>query len=253
MTWNIRTGVGSDPKNRETTIPADLERIATVIRRVQPDVLALQEVDRNRARTDFADQAGVLAGLLGMDGVFAPNLVDDAGEYGVATLSRSPIVASEHVRFPVVDGWEPRGMLQVDIVPGGTSVRVMNTHLQVGNDGNDEEAALQRMDAATAIALRAKGLSNAVLLMGDFNADPGSEELRSLRFLSDVWEEKNADGGGATFPASPFEESNQRIDAIFASSEWLVRDVAVLVDAETKCASDHYPLVADLVLVDAPG
>ena len=43
MTWNIHGGIGPDGLH-------DLERMLAVIRRADPDVLALQEVDSRRVK-----------------------------------------------------------------------------------------------------------------------------------------------------------------------------------------------------------
>lgn len=246
MTWNIRTGVGNDPAEPGRLAASDLERVARVISAIQPDVVALQEVDRNRDRTAFVDQSAELATLLGMDARFAPNLVDEAGEYGLATLSSHPVVASEHVLFPPMDGWEPRGLLDVVVDVGGLHIRVLNTHLQVG-EGAD--ARMQREDSAHSLALRMRRSSEPVVLMGDFNADPASPELAPLAFAVDAWADKREEGEGFTIPASPFSDPKQRIDAIYADRRFLVRGCAVIRNGETQLASDHYPVVADLLLV----
>jgi endonuclease/exonuclease/phosphatase family metal-dependent hydrolase len=250
MTWNIRAGFGNDAMTGERSHTPDLEQIASVIRRVQPDVVALQEVDRFRDRSGYVDQTETLAELTQMDGVFAPNLVDGAGEYGVATLSRLPILEHEHVRFPSVDGWEPRGLLDVLVETEGVQIRIMNTHMQVGLDGDDTEAAWQREDAASGIALRARAAQEPVVVMGDFNADPLSPEFADLQRLTDAWAEQGR--SGLTFPSSPVREATDRIDVIFASQRWLVREVIVLDTTETRLASDHFPLVADLRLTLLP-
>jgi endonuclease/exonuclease/phosphatase family metal-dependent hydrolase len=87
--------------------------------------------------------------------------------------------------------------------------------------------------------------------MGDFNQDVAQVAAGPLGFLTDVCAEKG--NAGKTFPASPVQDPSHRIDGILVSGEWLVRDVAVLVSEDTKAASDHYPVVADLVLVDPRG
>lgn len=247
MTWNIRTGIGNDPHSEGTRAPMDLERIARVIAAIRADVVALQEVDRNRDRTGYVDQPTVLAELTGMAAAYAPILIDHAGEYGLAVLTPHPIVASEWSRFPMVDGWEPRGVLDVAVQIGDRPVRVLNTHLQIGFDGRDGEAAIQREDSARALAMRIVQSDEPVLLMGDFNADPASPELAPLEIATDAWAEKG-EGRGLTIPASPLEEPASRIDAIFVDGRFLVREFAVIRSPETALASDHYPVVADLVL-----
>jgi endonuclease/exonuclease/phosphatase family metal-dependent hydrolase len=251
MSWNIRTGFGNDPTTGERVPHPDLDRIAAVINRVHPDIVALQEVDRGRERTGGVDQTSVIASMTGMDGVFAPNVVGDDGHYGTSILSRLRVESCEHTRFPIVDTWEPRGLLDVVVDARGRGVRVLNTHLQVGFDGTDDVAALQRADAAEMIALRARAAGEPLVLMGDFNADPGAPELEALHVLTDAWAEQ--DDAGFTFPALPAGKARERIDAIFVSKQWLVRDIAVLDTPDTRLASDHYPLVADLVLVEQPG
>src|SRR5882672_6615404 len=85
MTYNIHVGVGMDKKQ-------DLARIAEVINHERPDLVGLQEVDRGVERTGHVDEVAELARLTGMDYAFAPNLRFQGGWYGVAVLSRLPIL-----------------------------------------------------------------------------------------------------------------------------------------------------------------
>jgi endonuclease/exonuclease/phosphatase family metal-dependent hydrolase len=245
MTWNIRTGVGNSPDVPGERTPHDLERIAEVIREQSPDLVALQEVDRRRGRSGGVDQAAVLAASLGMDYRYAPNLVDDDGEYGTATLTRLPIVSSAHDLYPALDGWEPRGLLEVTVdVPGVGSIVVLNTHLQIAFGEGEKEAAAQRRHSAEIIADRARRSSHPMVLMGDFNADPDAPELSPLECLRLAG---TTDGTpDMTFPASPFAAPDRRIDAIHTSPAFAVRACKVVRDPTTALASDHYPIVADL-------
>src|ERR671938_329873 len=89
MTYNIHAGHG------------DIDRTAATIRALSPDVVGLEEVDVHWGdRSGFADQAARLAQSLGMAVRFAPiyELPSDSDgapkrEFGVALLSRYPIVA----------------------------------------------------------------------------------------------------------------------------------------------------------------
>src|SRR5262245_20137112 len=67
MTYNIHVGVGIDKK-------LDLQRIADVINREQPDLVGLQEVDRGVKRTEGKDEIAELATMTQMHFAFAPNL-----------------------------------------------------------------------------------------------------------------------------------------------------------------------------------
>lgn len=174
------------------------------------------------------------------------NLVDAAGEYGVAILTPRPIVSCDHVRFSWVDGWEQRGLLDVVVQLGERPIRVLNTHLHVGGAGREDEAHVQREGSATALARRVRRSDIPAVLVGNVNADPSSPELRLLGFLTDAWAEKG-EGRGTTIPASPFEEPQERIDAILVDGRLLVRECAVI--RETQLASDHYPVEAELAFV----
>ena len=93
MTYNIHVGVGIDKK-------LDLPRIAGVINAQHPDLVGLQEVDRGVARTQRIDEIAEIAKLTRMDYAFAFNLRYQGGQYGVAILSRFPIMATDYYR-----GW----------------------------------------------------------------------------------------------------------------------------------------------------
>lgn len=163
-------------------------------------------------------------------------------------LTPHPIVHTVHNRFPIVHGWEPRGVLDVVVKVGNRPVQVLDTHLQVGFAGIDGDAGLQREDSARALVARMQRSSKPVELMGYFNADAGSPKLALLSIARDAWTEKG-DGRGTTIPASPFEEPQERIDAILVDGRLLVRECAVIRTAEMQLASDHYPVEGDLALV----
>ena len=63
LSYNIKHGRGMDGK-------VDLPRIAKVIRSVSPDLVALQEIDRNCTRSGAVDLTSELGNILGMEGRF---------------------------------------------------------------------------------------------------------------------------------------------------------------------------------------
>ena len=82
MSYNIKHGYGMDGK-------IDFERIAAVIRKQNPDVVTLQEVDKAVSRSGGIDTAQHLGQLLGMTHHFAKFMDYQGGEYGLAGLSSS--------------------------------------------------------------------------------------------------------------------------------------------------------------------
>lgn len=235
MTYNIRSGNG------------DLAGTAAAIRAESPDVVALQEVDVHwAARSAFADQATELGRRLGMQVRFAPIYhVDCAGapprEFGVALLSRYAITAFRNdtlTRLSTQDAHpvptRMPGLLDATIDVHGTAVRVFDTHLDYRRD-----PAVRRAQVAEMLA-RIDAVSGPTLVFGDMNATPAAPELEPLRArLHDAWDASN--GPGFTYPA---EAPTERIDYVLVSGDFEVRRATVPATE----ASDHRPVVADLVL-----
>jgi endonuclease/exonuclease/phosphatase family metal-dependent hydrolase len=232
MTYNIRHGRGND----EDAGP-DLERTARVIRAAAPDVLALQEVDRLWARSGGVDQPAALAAMLGMDVRYGANLIGADGPgsgYGVAILSRYPVIRTSNMTLPVIDGWEPRGLLETRIaVPELGEIAVFNPHLQVGQRGRETEGQCQREAQSRVIAERIARADVPVILAGDFNAELDDLELSALRSrklgLIDAWRVAGEGLAGATIPCHPDCEPANRIDAIFVTSQLSVTRAEVRV------------------------
>lgn len=269
MTYNIKHGQGNDdcadPTVPEGDLPTvqcavDLERAADVIREADPDIVALQEIDRFWARSGAVDQPAELAELLDMEACFGANLehptdehAADEHEYGTLILSKFPILGCENTDLPTPEDWEQRGLLEARVdVDGVGEIAVLNTHLQADRTDEEEEAVRQRTEQAEAVADRVKELDVPVVLMGDFNANPDDEELTSLLdpeiALQDAWAVGGDGTDGFTSPAELEGDPENRIDFVFVSQDFTVDNAEVVVDDSTREASDHYPVVVDLTL-----
>lgn len=234
MSFNIHHGVGTDGV-------LDLERTAQVIEASGAHVVALQEVDRNYgSRSNWVDQPTWLAERLGMYVVYGANIDlaplradQPRRQYGNAVLSTFPIVSA--VNHPLPNhGTEQRGALDVTLEVNGAAVRVIGTHLT--NLGGYE-----LLDQTTAIADLVAGGSDTVVL-GDFNATPGSMQLEPMAALQDAWAvTQSRRAPGYTFPASA---PSARIDYGFATADVTVDASAVVA----TLASDHLPLVIDVTI-----
>ena len=236
MTFNIHHGVGSDGR-------LDLARVADVIATSGADVVGLQEVDRHfGARSEFVDQAGWLADRLGFHVEFGASIDLDPTEpqlprrqYGNALLSRHPIEACHTEVLPRWQGAhapEDRTVLCAHLTVAARAIHVYNTHLH-------HRTPPARLLQARHVADLLTGLTDPVVLMGDFNAPPGTAEVREIsRGLVDAWEQAGH-GAGHTFSAA---RPRVRIDYVFVSRSLRVVAAEVLA----TLASDHRPVVVDV-------
>jgi endonuclease/exonuclease/phosphatase family metal-dependent hydrolase len=221
------------------------ERIARVIAQHAPDIVALQELDVGRPRSNGVDQAELIARHLEMGQIFSAALHVEEGRYGNAILTHLPmrlIKADALPSGPFRRPLEPRGALWVAIEAGDIEIQVLNTHLGLSPSERKAQAeALAGPNWLADPACRAP-----VLLCGDLNALPNAPACRKLdgRLKNvDATRPKNAKRG-TFFARFPF----VRIDHIFVSNHVAVEAVEIPSSSLTRVASDHLPLIADLRL-----
>jgi endonuclease/exonuclease/phosphatase family metal-dependent hydrolase len=237
MTYNVHSCVGMDGK-------ISPERIARVITRYEPDIVALQELDMGRKRTGAIDQPHLIAKKLEMLYHFHPVIRVEEENYGNAVLSRFPV---ELVRAAPLPGLghrkaEPRGALWVSIKIGNTRLQVLNTHLSFyAAECRHQAAALLNSDW-----LGHPDCRDPVILCGDFNALPNSTAWKTIsRRLGDAQKLLEKHRPLATwFSHYPI----GRIDHIFISPGIKVLAIDVPRTYLNRVASDHLPLIADLKL-----
>jgi len=228
MTYNIHVGVGMDKK-------LDLQRIADVINREQPDLVGLQEVDRGAKRTEGKDEIAELAAMTRMHFEFAPNLDYQGGKYGVAILSRFPIHSSMHVIYKNKREAERRGLLKVEVDVEGRKVSFVTTHL----DYQFEDGRLFETEQLLKFLLEVKG---PLIVVADLNDIPEGSSYKLMRTVfDDAWIVSRAKGDGFSYPA---DKPVKRIDHIFyRSGEGMRAKKAWVVET---LASDHIPVVATI-------
>lgn len=119
--YNLHSCVGMDRRRRPS-------RVADVIREMNCDILALQEVDNQPGEDVESMQLEYLAEVLGMAAVPGLRMIRKTGEYGNAILTRFPIlsVRRHDLSYPFC---EPRGALDVHLEVEGLTVRVIAAHL----------------------------------------------------------------------------------------------------------------------------
>ena len=230
MSYNIHVGIGMDKK-------LNLARISEVILREKPDLVGLQEVDRGVERTQRIDEIVELARLTRMDYAFAHNLDYQGGQYGVAVLSRFPILAIDHRRLANLREAERRGFIRVEVSVGGRKLNFVTTHLDYRDNDNrlfETRQIIKALDETPA----------PLIVTGDFNDEPNGDSYKlMLQHYTDAWTQAGA-GDGLTYPA---DKSVKRIDYIFFRGEKIRARRAWITQT---LASDHLPLVAELEIVD---
>jgi len=228
MTYNIHVGVGMDKK-------LDLARIAGVINAQHPDLVGLQEVDRGVARTQRIDEIAEIAKLTRMDYAFAFNLRYQGGQYGVAILSRFPIMATDHRLYQNTREAERRGFIRAEVSVRGRLVNFVTTHLDYQYEDGRLFEAQQLLSAL-------KDLKNPLIVVGDFNDISAGQAYQLMRYqFGDAWTESRSADEGFSYPA---DKPAKRIDYIFFRSTDRVRTKRAWT-VETL-ASDHVPVVADV-------
>ncbi|MBI1196935.1 MAG: EEP domain-containing protein [Phenylobacterium sp.] len=238
VTYNVHRCVGTDRR-------LDVARIAEVLARLEPDIVALQELDVGRRRTNHVDQAHEIAQRLAMTHHFHAAMRVEEERYGDAILTSLPerlVKAGPLPGYPRVPGLEPRGALWVEVGVGGRPLQVINTHLGLV----PREQQIQAAHLAGAAWLENDALTWPAILLGDFNATAGSVVYRTLcaplKPARKLAPRREPD---ATFPSAlPV----LRIDHLFVSPGVEVNAVFAPLDPLTRVASDHLPLVMDFEL-----
>ncbi|MGC6427003.1 MAG: endonuclease/exonuclease/phosphatase family protein [Akkermansiaceae bacterium] len=224
VSYNIKHGQGMDGK-------IDLKRIATVIKKENPDLVTLQEIDSNCTRSGQIDQAAELGRLLKMHHRFGKFMDFQGGQYGMAVLSRFPI--EKTTRHVLPKGAEPRCALEIVVRPDGwkTPLSLIGIH-------NDWITSETRISQVTTLLKKLADTKHPVLLAGDFNAQPGSASLAVLK--NKGWKmlrEKRT-------PTWPSNNPQQEIDFFFAHGFGPIHFEEKVI-AE-KVASDHLPIAVTI-------
>ncbi len=237
MTYNIHSCIGIDGKIRPN-------RVADVIAAAEADIVCLQEVDAGRARTNFGDQSALIANRLRMHCEFFPILVYGNQRYGLAILSRFPITLRRTDRFPPTKSRRPRetrGAMWAEIDSAGAHLQVINTHLGLqSSERHQQVTTLLEEDWLGEIAT-----GDPIVVCGDLNAGPKSKVVTRLsQFLDCDDAVRTKRPPSPTFP-SPF--PLRQIDHILFNDRFVCRSFNRVRTPNAREASDHLPVVADLV------
>jgi endonuclease/exonuclease/phosphatase family metal-dependent hydrolase len=232
VTYNIHKCRGLDGR-------VDPTRIVEVLREINADIIALQEVLSVPGHPKN-DQSRFITQNLGFHSGFGPNRGLKGGVYGNLLLSRFPFEAK--INYDVsICGYEQRGCLHGDIAVSDTSVHVFNVHLGT----SFFERRHQAKKLVSTDILQNEGLHGSRIVLGDFNEWTKGcvSTLLSNRFRSvDI---RKHIGRSRTYPGLiPF----LHLDHVYVDPDIAVRGLTLHNTRKSVIASDHLPLVADLEL-----
>jgi endonuclease/exonuclease/phosphatase family metal-dependent hydrolase len=218
------------------------ERIARLIGREEPDIVALQELDVHRERTRRVDQPKVIGELLRMDVHFHSTLALAREQFGTAVLSRFPLKKVRSSSLPSLAGrkLENRAALWVRVDVEGTPLNVVNTHLGLTRG----ERRLQAEALLGPEWLGHPECREPRVLCGDFNMTH-RREVTCFDGLCVPESWRRVGPAPKTWPSLlPL----LTLDRVFVSPTIEVESVRAPRDRLARIASDHLPVVATLLV-----
>lgn len=217
MSYNVHNCVGLDGTR-------NIPRVADVISKYSPDVVALQEIDSmtNRSKYDLTWRIAVRAGY---NGYFAPAIPHTGGKYGVAILSKRPVKSIKQYELPCSNEIRTLAVAEFD------DFYFICTHWSL--------IAEYRLQAVEIVREVLSGLKKPVILAGDLNATPTSEPIKKLSEFMTILN----DTSKFTFNAK---NPSKCIDYVVgAGASFEVEKTFVGYGCE---ASDHLPVYVDIVM-----
>ena len=236
-TYNVHKCRGLDGRVRP-------DRIVQVLREIDADIIALQEVVCVESKTRQHDQARYIADELGYYSELGENRRHKGGAYGNALLSRFPIHRSRNYDISIPRR-EPRGCLRADVLlEAGSWLHIFNLHLGTSFYERRKQA---RQLFGQQILTDANLPGNRIIL-GDFN-----EWTRGLasRLLHSHFKSANIRSRLGTARTFPGLLPLLPLDHIYFDCDLNLKSLTVHRSKTALLASDHLPLVADFNVAES--
>jgi endonuclease/exonuclease/phosphatase family metal-dependent hydrolase len=215
----------------------DLDGIIHFIEEVNPDIVGLQEVDRNWSNvSNFEDLPLEMATRLKMFYAYSASLERNGGNFGNLILSKHPFTQIWTQNLP--GNLEQRSVVFAQFIINGVRINFLTTHLGLSE--------ADRLAQSAAIVQLANQVDGPLIITGDFNGDGADPSIAPLRsnFL-DLLDQSDFRESG-TFRAKDGNISS-RIDFILTTPEFGVSRVQIF----DNYISDHLPVLVEVnLLVD---
>jgi endonuclease/exonuclease/phosphatase family metal-dependent hydrolase len=233
LTYNIHKGVGGRDRRYE------IDRIISVIAEENPDLICLQEVDRNVRRSHYHDQPALLARSLGAAAhLYQLNVPRHAGGYGNLILSRWPFHSHHQISLRLRRR-KPRGAQMVVVETPEGKLHMVNWHL-----GLAERERRWQVRHLLGHHLFQQAADLPTLIAGDCNDwrnTLGKHALSPHRF-------HQATAPSGRFRSFPAFLAVAALDKVFYRGGVHVRHARMVRTRLARLASDHLPLVLDFHL-----
>jgi len=276
-TYNIRYAVGSRlisgslfrrigltmPRRRPHLVRRHIHDAAHALtngsRLPRVDILALQEADRQTARSGGIHVARELARELQMFYAHAPFKLPrgeepkakqwyldfeehiashDEGDTGIAMLSRLPLAHTARVELPWTEcAWRPRLAMETTIKVKDKTLRIYNAHI------DPHASTFEKLEQHKAILALAEKNDDPTILLGDFNTLTAESRLSTRGLLEARGYETPFQDGTATW----------RAGLIRLHTDWIfVRGLSLTRWGVGRGlgVSDHWPVWAEIDLND---
>jgi endonuclease/exonuclease/phosphatase family metal-dependent hydrolase len=241
LEYNVQHGgVGTDGKY-------DPNRVANWIVKINPDIVSLVELESKDSYDSGDGVAQYKAMLEQKTGVTWYTLdIQDYGDWtsgGIrnAIFSKRPFVSTYRHEFST---GRDRTVGGVSITVNGRNINFMSTHFDPYDQAN-------RIVEAKELVSYANGFAQDRIILGDFNALPGTTEMNTIgAAYHDAWWDAVAAGTQISASDNPNGYTRRaRIDFVWYSkseAHLTLRSVQVVDtrDANGVMPSDHRPLVA---------
>lgn len=223
-TYNVHGCIGTDGRH-------DPERVAAVVLELKADIVALQEFTYPASVALESRSPVVLTTLDSYQCALGPTRQTVTHCFGNALFTRHPIVDVHRIDLSM-ERREPRGALAATVDVRGTLVHVLAAHLglRVGERRFQVRQILEYLESVR---------NSLFVVLGDFNDWlPGRSVVHVLdRRLGKL-------PRAASFPGRwPF----LALDRIWVHPTRTLRRIAAHVTPAARVASDHLPVVAEIV------